>query len=66
MAIEEEGYRFYGYGNLCKKCGKLMKPIEENELQDFGFGEKKRRKQTSFTCPKCGECLQVMKTGLWD
>ncbi len=63
---EGEAYQFYGYGNICRKCKKPMKPIRQEDLENHGGGSEEERLRTAVSCPKCREPLWIAGTSYWD
>ena len=60
----EDTYRFHGYGNICEKCGKPMKPITIYDLDRRRYKEKSD--QSDVPCPKCRELLWISVISMWD
>ena len=63
----ENTYVYYGPGHLCRKCGKPMRSISEEDLTEQMSGDPGHMDRTEIPCPKCGEPLRVDgPTILWD
>ncbi len=67
MELKNDGtYQFYGYGNICSKCKKPMKPITDKELMKMGEVNEADRLRTEISCPKCKEPLWIEEIMMWD
>lgn len=67
MELEQENtYVLYAPGHICKKCGKPLKSITENELVKRDAGEVQERGRTVISCPKCGNSLWIDDVIMWD
>lgn len=68
MELERENtYELYGRGNTCKKCGKPMKPISDNDLEEQMNKDPENRGRTEIGCPVCKELLWVDDNiMMWD
>ena len=54
----ENTYVYYGPGHLCRKCGKTMRSISEEDLTEQMHGASDHAGRTEIPCPKCGELLR--------
>ncbi len=67
MELEQENaYEFVSWGNVCGKCGKLMKPISDGNLLCKENGCEEVGDQTVLNCPKCKEPLYIANMFMWD
>ena len=54
----ENTYEYYGPGHLCRKCGKPMRSVSEEDLTEQMHGDSDHAGRTEIPCPKCGELLR--------
>ncbi len=64
---DDQTYVLYARGNICEKCGKLMRPITDKELDAQRSKGKGPETESEIPCPKCGELLWFDESGImWD
>ena len=67
MELERENtYTLYAPGHICRKCGKPMRSITDNELSQVKYGSGADGGQTDVSCPKCREPLWIDGVLFWD
>ena len=67
LELERENtYTLYAPGHICRKCGKPMRSITDNELSQVKYGSGADGGQTDVSCPKCREPLWIDGVLFWD
>ena len=63
---EQKTFEFHAWGNVCGKCGKLMKPVSDQVLSADAFNGEDQAGRTKVPCPECREPLWIEDILMWD
>ena len=62
----EKTYTLAVAGHLCKKCGKPMKRITQEDLSKVNRRSGENIGRTEISCPQCREPLWISEVLCWD
>ena len=67
MELDRENtYTLYAPGHICRKCGKPMRTITQDELWKIKMKSGADCGRTEVFCPKCREPLWIESISMWD